>query len=483
MPDGQKTRRAVPIFGVGGKARSPFLSSVRRVNAVSEAIPNGRQERAVIGLPGLDLLTHFSDIPARSIFQVPGEHAAYVATGAELLYVSPAGYEKVADLALDSGPVWMDNNGVELFVNDGVSPFVYRFATQTVIPITDVDYPYGARGGVYLAGRFWVIATRSDKAGRIYASDIRNGIAWDGLNFIEPSSKPDSVLAIARHADDLVIMGNASIEWWSASPSAIPGALGFQPSASANTEVGLVSERSYASVGQQFLFLGQLDGETNVYRVNGYTVESVGLPEVRDGLLSYESAVCTSYGIMNKSLFQVTVQHDDPARAITLVYDTEFGEWSERVSHGKPYYRGLYASGSGSRVFMTDAFSGMLYAMDDTRYDEAGDPLEFIVTSSHLLNEGDHITLHGVQIDMEPGLGHPAPPGDDPHGMIRVSKDGGETWPIERHVSLGKAGSHRHRVKADRFGVARDFAIEFSTTAPIPRRVTGAYLTMEQGYA
>lgn len=481
----QGTSKAVPIFGIGNQARSPFISSTDLVNAVVEPTENGRQPVAIIGLPGLIQMAAFSPLTARAIFSRDGEQIFYIVAGSELLKVSQGSTEKISTLGSSEGPAWMDDNGIQLFVNDGVSPLIYTFATQTVTPITDIDFPAGARGAVYLQGRFWVHVPSGEKAGRCYASDIKNGLAWDSLNFIEPSAKPDSIVGIVRHADDLMIIGSGSVEWWSSAPSAIAGALGFQPSAPANTEVGGLSSEGYAKAGQSLFFVGHSDGDPMVYRVNGYALEEIEAPAVDQDTetLSFSSAICTGYTVSGHQLFQLTIPHVDADKAKTWVYDVQSKQWTRRMSDGVPYYRGRIALGAVGDTYITDAFTGILYKMQDGHYDENGALLPFTITSQHILKEGDHVTIHAIQIDMETGLGNTAMPDFHPHGILRVSKDGGRTWAIERHLALGKVGSYRTRARATQFGVARDFAIEFTITDPIPRRVTGAYLTMDPNYA
>lgn len=46
-------RTAIAIFGLGAQQRSPFISTIKRVNAVVEMTENGRQQAAIIGMSGL----------------------------------------------------------------------------------------------------------------------------------------------------------------------------------------------------------------------------------------------------------------------------------------------------------------------------------------------------------------------------------------------------------------------------------------------
>jgi hypothetical protein len=475
-----KTRQHEPIFGIGNHARSAFLSTVDRVNAVVELTEGGRQPFAVVGLPGLVTITDFSPNPARGIFVKPGTATFYIAAGSEVFRVTPGETIKILDLGTTEGLVWMDENGVDLFINDGLNAYLYRFETAVVTQILSVDFPAGARGGTYLQGRFFVFTTS-----RIYASGLLNGSTWSGLDFFEPTSSPDGILAIARQSDNLMIIGTKSVEWWSAQPTPIPGALGFQPSASANTEIGGLSETGFTNVGEAFLLVGVAGGTPSLWLLNGYRFEPIGTEGLTIPLstLANKAAVCTGYAVAGHPLLQITIQDSDPTQAMTWIYDVTSQRWSRRQSAGKPYYRGLYAVDSLGSVYITDAFTGKLYRMQEGLHTEDGETLPFIVTSQHLLNGGDSVTIHEITIDLKNGVGNPVPPGDDPHAILSVSKDGGRTWPIERHITMGKAGEYLAHAKETQFGCAHDWAIRLTISEPVPREVAGAFLIMDPNYA
>lgn len=480
------THKAEPIFGIGNASRSRFVSTADRVNAILEMSDNGRQAVAAFGLPGLVRHLTTGPFPARGAFAKKGSLSFYMAVGTEVVLASQSGPQKtIATLSTDSGPVWMDDSGTQLMINDGATAFIHTYATERTEIISAAGYQAGARGCTFLQGRFWVYTTQGSTAGRCYASAQYDGLSWNGLDFITPAARPTGIIGIDRWQDDLVILGQGSVEWWTGTPTPIAGALGFQPSANANTEVGGKSERGSAKVGQRFFFVGESQGSVGVYEIQGYSIVPVSTPLVSEELtkLSAGACICTGYSVNEHHLFQVTIPGDSKESSITWVYDVMTKQWCRRTSINLSYYRGLYAVSTSSAAYITDAFTGHLYRMDENVYTEDGQPMEFELSSIHILKEGDMLTINKIQVDMETGLGNPMPPGNDPHGLIQVSKDGGKTWPIERIVSLGKMGEYKWRAQGFRFGAARGFAVRFRITAPIPRRVTGAYLVMTPGYA
>lgn len=479
------TRTSIPIFGLGAQQRSPFLSTVRRVNAIVEMTENGRQQAAIIGMAGLSSYLEPGNRPARAFFIREGELTFYAVLDDQIVKLMANNPPEVLGVFTTlEGPVWISDNGTQLFFNDGVTAFIYNTSTSVFTQITDPDFPTNARGGTFLQGRFWVYTTTGADTGRVYGSDQFNGLGWDGLNFFTPEATPDGIASIVRWYNNLVILGKTSIEWWTGISTQIPGLLGFQPITGANTEVGLGGELAYGRVGQRLFFLGRVSGQAGIYEIVNYTAEKVSTPAVDADIvrrLNHSVSIGTGYMIAGHGIFQLTFPATSVEDSITWMLDVETMLWSERQSYNQPYYRGLFAATTLDRVFITDAFAGTIWEMSDTFQSEGTDPLIFEVTSIHLLKQGDRLAVDSVQMDMETGLGLSVGQGSNPQGMIQISKDGGHVWGSEQWVPLGKIGEYRRRAIRRRIGSARDIAIRFRITDPIPRRVSGAYLVLTAG--
>lgn len=59
--------------------------------------------------------------------------------------------------------------------------------------------------------------------------------------------------------------------------------------------------------------------------------------------------------------------------------------------------------------------------------------------------------------------------------MLRISKNGGLTFHVERISSFGKIGEFGRRAIWRRLGRGRDFVFEISVTDPVKVSLTGAY--------
>jgi hypothetical protein len=484
-PTTEGISKGIPIFGLGHQQRSPFISTVERINAIVEMTENGRQQAAVIGMPGLQSYIENGSRPARAFFVREGELTFYTVID-DVIYKMTANLpaEIIGTFTTIEGPVWIADNGTQLFINDGVKAYIYNTVTNVMVQITDIDFPINARGGVFLQQRFWVYTTIGVLAGRVYGSDQLDGLAWDSLNFFTPEATPDGIMSVTRWFNDLIVWGRTSIEWWTGTSVTIPGLLGFQPITGANTEIGLSGERAFGRVGQRLFFLGQVSGEAGVYEIVNYSAKKVSTPKVDDDLvrrINHTVSIGAGYMVGGHSVFQLTFPADSVQNSITWALDADSMLWCKRESYGEPYYRGLHVVTTLRRVFMSDAFTGTFWEMTNNHLYEGTDPLIFEVTSVHILKEGDMLTVDSVQVDVETGLGLPVGQGDNPQGIIQISKDGGHTWGMERWVPLGKVGEYKRRAIRRRIGSARDIAIRFRITDPIPRRVCGAYLILGAG--
>lgn len=482
-----KGQRAIPIFGLGHQQRSPYVSTVDRINAVVEMTDNGRQQAAIFGMPGLTEVADFGVNPPRASFMREGELTIYMVVLNKVKKLAiGGGSSDIITLPTSTGPAWISDNGTQLFINDGSQAWIYNTSTLVATQVVDADYSTGARGGTFLLGRFWVYVTSGSNQGRVYGSDQYDGLAWDALNFFTPEAIPDGIVGIERWFNDLVIFGKSSIEWWSSVSVTIPGQLGFQPIAGANTEVGLIGELAYGRAGQKLLFLGRSKGQAGIYEIDGYSAKGISPAAVDQDIISrtgHSTVVATGYTVGHHPIIQFSFRGTTELDSITWAVDVSTPApdylFCKRKSHAKPYYRGLFAATSTERIFITDAFTGKLYEMLESTLVEGSDPLIFEVTSIHILKEGDMLTIHAVQVDCETGLGAP---GSNPQCIIQISKDGGHTWSSEAWTTMvGATGEYKRRVRRRRIGAARDIAIRFRITDPVKRVVTGAYIIAEAG--
>jgi len=86
--------------------------------------------------------------------------------------------------------------------------------------------------------------------------------------------------------------------------------------------------------------------------------------------------------------------------------------------------------------------------------------------SPHVFLNNKRVFLSRLEPYFRAGIGTTSGQGIDAEVMLRVSKDGGNTWGAERILSAGALGRYATRLQAYRFGVARDWVFEVSVSDP-----------------
>lgn len=65
--------------------------------------------------------------------------------------------------------------------------------------------------------------------------------------------------------------------------------------------------------------------------------------------------------------------------------------------------------------------------------------------------------------------------------MLAVSRDGGHNYSNYRFIPLGEVGQYRHRLRALRFGMAREWSCRVRITSPVKTNIHGLLVDMEAG--
>jgi len=111
----------------------------------------------------------------------------------------------------------------------------------------------------------------------------------------------------------------------------------------------------------------------------------------------------------------------------------------------------------------------------DTRY------LRRLRRAPHVNNENRRVFLRTFELDLERGQGLATGQGSDPMVMLRLSRDGGQTWGEEIRMRAGALGAYTQRCLARRLGHARDTVFEVTVSDPIAWSLVGAWLDVEGG--
>jgi hypothetical protein len=99
----------------------------------------------------------------------------------------------------------------------------------------------------------------------------------------------------------------------------------------------------------------------------------------------------------------------------------------------------------------------------------------------HVANEQKRVFYRSFELDLERGQALATGQGSDPVVLLRISRDGGQTWGEEIRMAVGRLGAYQARVLARRLGHSRDTVFEIVVSDPVAWSLVGAWLDLEAG--
>src|SRR6185436_4286016 len=132
------------------------------------------------------------------------------------------------------------------------------------------------------------------------------------------------------------------------------------------------------------------------------------------------------------------------------------------------------------QVLVGDFENGKIYQLSNTVYTDDGVRIRRLRRTPHVTSDLNIVYTTRLQIQFQPGVGLATGQGSDPQAMLRISNDGGNTFGIERWVSIGQVGKYQARAIWRRLGAARDRVFEVVVTAPIKAVIVSANLVAYQ---
>ena len=99
----------------------------------------------------------------------------------------------------------------------------------------------------------------------------------------------------------------------------------------------------------------------------------------------------------------------------------------------------------------------------------------------HLTNENLRVFYRRFELDLERGQALASGQGSAPVVLLRISRDGGQTWGEEQRLSVQGLGHYTARVISRRLGHGRDLVFEVVVSDPIAWSLVGAWLDLEPG--
>lgn len=457
-------------------ARSSNAAANRLVNAYPEQIPEGGKEpAALIGCPGLRRMYYLGDSVGIRGMIAGSDGKFYAVAGNQLWQVTVAfgGATAVGTLNSGSGPVSMADNGTQLAIVDGVAGYTWTFGTSTFATISDPDFPNGCTHIAY-QDTYGIVVDPGTQTFKISASN--DFTSWAALDFAAAEGDPDKALVPLVDHRELWIFGEVSTEvFYNSGNADFP----FERVQGGYIEHGIAAVHSAVKLDNSVFWLAKNKaGGAVVLRVVGYQPQIISTHAVSYAIEQYgDVSDAYAYGYQQEGhAFYVLVF---PSAGACWVFDSATSLWHERGGFADGEYTAYPVSCHayfGGKNLVGHRDNGRIYTLELDEYDYDDQPRKVLRSWRIPFNEENEVETNELVIGMETGVGITTWQGSDPQMMLRVSKDGGHTWPVERWAPVGKIGERGRGVRWRRVACAADTVLEVSITDPVKVVMTGAYM-------
>lgn len=404
---------------------------------------------------------------------------------------------------VDTHPATMvssGDGGNQILISSGGNAYVFDLTTLAFTLIVGPWFTANFTG--FLSGRFLILDATSSA---IWASDLYDGLTWQGDMFRQRSLASDRWLAMAVTRSNIWLIGSQSYEVWN-DIGTYP--FPFAPIQGALFPTGIHAPYSISKLGDMVAWLsGSSDGAGEVVIGVQYAPETISDYGIafkiqqakRDGL-DISDAESMVYQEDGHTFMVMTFR----AANFTISYDLSTKMWHERsylnpLTGVEDASRQLYHAFSFGYHLVGDRSTGAIYkAGIDQFSDVAGTEIRRVRRAPHLDSMLHTVFFSQLRLDVQTGVGArastlgelpdhatnspiPVGQGSDPLIMLRWSDDGGQTWGNEITCSVGAKGKYRTDVWFNQLGSSRDRVFEIATSDPVAWRIIAAYIDAEAG--
>lgn len=445
------------------KAKGQLVNLIAETNKAQDYITARRTE-------GLILYTSSpNDAPMRCVPYENGGYIYYVAGSNLYRFLPPSGASTLVGAVNGSGRATILSNSVPganqlLILNGSGDGYIYESGVLT--QITDVDF-YDTTSATILNERFWF---SRDGTNEFFASDVSAGTAYNPLSFGTAEYKPDNVEIVISKKSALWTIGTGTAQFWQTFDDPIFPLRSVQ---GASLDIGILANTSFAELDDDFAFLAD---DATIVLIRG--VEVITISDLEFAIKIRGDGTAQNPGFTDAQIqscigfFVDTPLHkvyylSFPEADYTWGYDVLTGLTLTRASYSNLAWRGAYSLTYQNRVYVGDRINGSVWLFDPDAKTEGDDILSAeMVTPSISFKVDAYISC--VNVEMEVGVAEEVD--SDPQMIVYNSKDGGKSWILHSHISIGGWGESRTRVPIRRFGRLvrnKDFKLKFIVTDPV----------------
>lgn len=498
---------AIPLTSGAYSAQSYIASAQRCINLYPEKNPADIKPPAPVThypRPGLPLLGQCPvPAPGRCLYGATNGDL-YAVVGQNVFYISPDWqFTQIGQLqAVLPTPVSIADNGQSALIVDGTqSGYTIALGTRAFAQLGDPNF-LGSNRVDFLDG-FLIL---NDPNTNEWYSTQAQSITFNPLFIGIKTAWPDNVLCVVAIEREVYVFGPKKSEvWYNAGTVPFP----FQLLPGVIIEQGCAALYSPAKMDTNVYWLSQSpEGDRMVMRGGNQNVaQRISTHAIEAEFRKYprvDDAIGSVYQIEGHSFYKLHF----PTADKTWGFDQATEQWHEDnaidangVLHRAHNTFNAFAYGKNVAL---DWSNGNLYAVDPNSYTDNGQPIPWIRSFPHELDELRQVSHTAFVADVETGT-HPGT-GDDgqfvtpwsqgfssgfgpltkisaPSIGLRCSRDGGNKFGNMRLKTKIANGRYRTMLRWRGNGIARDMVYELSSTAEMCSALNGAYFEPMVGSA
>ena len=337
----------------------------------------------------------------------------------------------------------------------------YYIENDVLTEITDPDLPSGVHSNAYLNGR--TIYGLND--GRYFISADNNTSSIAALDFAEAERSADQGIRVFANGEEFWYFGTESLEIFRDSGATFP----FEPllGAGQGKGSGCLAKNSVAIVDGSVFWVSDLK---LVVRAQGYSPVPISTHDVERDI---EAAVTAGIQSTITGYAYESEGHLFYYLSCSLwfwVYDASTNHWHKKEDYLVTSWSGRYYLYTFNKHLILDATDGCIYEYLRTTNSDKSMPLITKMVSANLNDFPEAVICNSLSVDVQAGVGRAsgAAHEQDPQLILRVSRDGGETWGRQYMQSLGQQGKWVKQVRFNRLGAAYGAGLVFELTSPEP---------------
>lgn len=412
----------------------------------------------LIPMPGIVRFSNGAG-PLRGLFRLSGCLSGDIVSvqGTSIVRTTQGAVSAVVGVCVGTSMVSIAGNAAGVMIANGATlQYLTGAGLQTI------SIPFSAPTSVGFASGYWFCTDAGTQ--RRYLALESTPTSW--IEYNAATESPDLLVASFRVGSRIVDFGERSIEFRYATGDVDAP---FSPDQGRSYEKGVASKDTIVVMDNSFMWVGD---DLIVYR-GGEVPEPISEPFISEEIAKVAASqlyACT-FTWQGHVFYCLTIGDRG-----TYCYDLTTQRWLRLVSYNSNIWlAGMSCIGWDGRPIVGSRTTGTLYTLSGETFTDDGQPLVGRV-SGWVPIVGRREIVPVVRLII--GTGDIAQGEQDGVVSMRMSRDGLRSWGPSLERGLGNAGDYEKRVMWRRLGQFKPpgAGFEFSTSDPVPRSITGAYL-------